>query len=631
MSSIESSEKTKKLKEVLLRKLDTVKWELNKIKTNINNNISEERESLKKGHQKYISSYNKKYSTLIKDKKDNNNKSVQCFEYWKIMNEAKDIESFTVNLYDIAIHSLENYSMFLLNQIPYFKKTATNFMINESPKLGYNHIFSKLTKNQVDKLHEKIYSKKILYFLNCNYSVNTYIDPEKLDITDKALLDSISFYKLNKLEIKKTDQNLKEFFDEDSFFDNKRAKLNELLFNSCNLKDVELHYIPYNVKHLFFMNSIIPYTCFNNTRFNDLVTLNLDNNDIDTNNFEAIFLMLFQNKKVCNNLKVLSASNNNISRIVKDEDLENIKNKLESLETFNLSFNNIYQVNLKLFELIPNIKVFDLSNNSINREILCRNLVKICPGFMILINNIGIMKDSFNKLYIKYYCEKISSGKYPIKSINTDSLFYKRNFSEIFKINFTNIQKKQNITEINLTSSYIDNNSVMKIFNSCIKSNNNITKINLSRNPITHEFYGLITKYSLSVLLEKLVELDLSFTKIDLVKESKVKDSLFIPFVNNFKYIYWLNISGTPLEEKFNEYIKLNVNRYYQKEKKMKLSNIEGMNLQIKEILEQHLQIKNNFHFVMIATKHDKYYKKTEIILPFFAEHFDIIKIQRKQ
>ena len=101
--------------------------------------------------------------------------------------------------------------------------------------------------------------------------------------------------------------------------------------------------------------------------------------------------------------------------------------------------------------------------------------------------------------------------------------------------------------------------------------------------------------------------------------------------MNNFKYIHWLNISGTPLEEKFNEYIKLNVNRYYQKEKKMKLSNIEGMNLQIKEILEQHLQIKNNFHFVMIATKHDKYYKKTETILPFFAEHFDIIKIQRKQ
>ena len=58
-----------------------------------------------------------------------------------------------------------------------------------------------------------------------------------------------------------------------------------------------------------------------------------------------------------------------------------------------------------------------------------------------------------------------------------------------------------------------------------------------------------------------------------------------------------------------------------------KNTNFDELSLQINEIIEKHLNIKENFHFVMNSTLRDDYFKKFDTILPFFAKHFDITRI----
>ena len=56
-----------------------------------------------------------------------------------------------------------------------------------------------------------------------------------------------------------------------------------------------------------------------------------------------------------------------------------------------------------------------------------------------------------------------------------------------------------------------------------------------------------------------------------------------------------LLLKGTPFESKFNEYIKKEVNIYYEKERHMKVTQITGELLEIKDIIEKrYLEINPN-------------------------------------
>jgi hypothetical protein len=400
------------------------------------------------------------------------------------------------------------------------------------------------------------------------------------------------------------------------------------LINNCDLRKSDLSLVPYNIKDLIIVQSKISYKSLEKKQFNNLVSLILDNNNLDSDNFSNIFAFLFKNDNVCNNLKLISAKNNSISRIIQDTDLEKITNKLNSLEIFNLSNNNIYNINITIFDLMPNLKIMDLSDNSLNRDIICKNLINRFHGLIILNNNIGVMNRAMNQVYLKYYIDKLNSNEYPLYSINTENIFYKRNCDNILKINFSILRKNYNIKEINLSSSFINNINMIKILNDCIGFNNNITKMNLSHNLLTHDFLALSIKNSFDTILDKLVELDLSFNPIDFIKTNKIKENIFLIFLNSFNQLDLLNIKETPLEGRFNNYIKINVNRFYEIQRKLKKKTvIDELNLQISDIIEKHLNIKENFHFVMNATIRDDYFKKLDTILPFFAKHFDITRI----
>ena len=182
--------------------------------------------------------------------------------------------------------------------------------------------------------------------------------------------------------------------------DDKKFKQRDLAFQNCELKTIHISDIPYYISNLIIFNSGINSSIFlppttthsfvESNQLQYLISLILDNCKLDTDNFENIFTILLKKE---NNLKKLSARNNNISRIIKKEELGKINNKLNSLEILNLSNNYICDFNKNIFDLVPNLKILDLSNNSISQEYKCIELIKNFKGIVLLLRNIGIMKE----------------------------------------------------------------------------------------------------------------------------------------------------------------------------------------------------------------------------------------------
>ena len=624
---LEENDNSNELKLKLQQKLEKVKSKLNQLNKDLCTNIESQRKKISLGYDSYIKNLKNESHTYIKDKeKTIKNKDILSYEYSKFINDIKELEKFNNNLSDIIITSLDNYNNFLLDKLPYYKESASHFMINNSKKLSNNNIFSKINKNQMNKIINKIENKSIVYLINGKYPLNINFSPSNNTIEDKALLESIAQYGYNHIELNYLkDEDFKLIFNKDNCYERNKTKQQELIAQNCTLKKIDISSIPYDLINLKIINSKIYSSVFDKIQFNNLISLTLDNCNLDSDHFENIFKSLLRkdNGNFSNSLKKLSANNNQISRIIKNEEIKRLNNKFTSLEILNLSNNYISDVNNNILEYIPNIKILDLSNNSLVQEYKCKELIKNCKGFVILIRNIGIMKDPLHKSYRDYYINNLEKNNNSIYSINFECLFYKRNYDNILNINCTNLKKNTNILEINFSSCNIDDNSMVTLLHNCIPVNNNIHKINLSFNLLTENIFDLLIKDNIDILLNKLVELDLSFNPINFKDNKKyvsdnAKRNHFIIFLSHLPNLETFSMKTTPFEEAINDYLKKEVNIYYEKEKKHNvITKIEGKYLEIKDIIyKNHLNINNNFCLSINYLLSAKYTKRVKLMQP---------------
>ena len=617
---------SEELKSKLKEKLENVKKKLTNLKSDLTNNLEVKNSKISIDYSSFIHKLKEKSKEYIekKEKKLVNKEILSC-EYFKFIQKLKELENFNKNLSDIIINSLENYNNFLLDKLPYYKESATKYMINQSEKLSNNNIFSKLNQKRVNKIIKDIRDKSIIYLINEKYPLTLNLMPSDNFLEGKSFLDSITQTKNNKIELNFfNDEEFKLNFNKDNINEHNKITQNEFFFQNCEFKDIDLSAIPYDLNNLKITNSKISYAIFNNIQFNNLISLILDNNNLDSDNFENILKnLLKRNSESCNNLKILSAKNNYISRIIKNDEFKRIKNKFTNLEIFNLSNNSICDVNKKLLELIPNIKIFDLSNNCITQEYKCKFLINNCKGMVILIRNIGIMKEPLNNIFRDYYIKKLTKNNYPIYSINFECLFYKRNCENISNINLSNFKNNTNILEINLSSCNIDDQTVINFIKNCSALNNNISKINVSNNLLSENFLDLLLKNNINILLNNLKEFDLSFNSINFVgnneykgENSEISKNPFYIFLNGFKSLKLLIMKGTPFESKFNEYLKREVNIYYEKEKLKKIvTPMTGELLEIKDIIGKRcLEINPDFYLKINYLLSAKYLKRVKIM-----------------
>jgi hypothetical protein len=486
-------ESLENLKLRLQEKLKKVKSGLKSLNLKLSEKLKSQSEEIKTKHSNYIADLKNKSISYIQSKdKKIKNKEVINHVYFEAIRKVKRIERFEKNMSDIILDSLKNYNNLITNKLPYYKNSSHQFLKNHEDKLCNNNIYSKLTKKQIDKIYHNLEGKNLIYFINGKYPVDLKILITENCIENSLILSSTKMNKLNSAEIDKlTDNSFNDFFE--NVREEKKKMINDIIIKNSELKSSEMFKIPLLYQNLKIIDSKIYSSIFNNMSFKNLVKFNLDNVQIDSFNFDNIFknVLLGENK----NLKEFSVKNNYISRIVLDDELVSKANILVSLEVFNLANNNIYTVDKRILDLMPNLKVLDLTNNSLLHETNCKELIKNCKGIVLLLKNIVILKDSMYNFYMDYYKKFFSkkfNSKFPLDYINFDSFFYKRNNMNIEKFDYSSTKSIENIKELNLSSCSLDNKNVINILSNCVSIKNNLAKINISYNLLNEELLVLL-------------------------------------------------------------------------------------------------------------------------------------------
>ena len=625
-NEINEKERTNQLKIQLQQKLKNVKSILGKLKSQLSTNLSKQNENIKKSNKSFVEKFKNKYNVCLKNNielKANENQSEMYLniQNMKLMKKLKDIETFNKNLSDTIIYSMENYNFFLLDKLPYYKESSSYFLFNHEEKLSNANVFSKLSQKQINEIYEKIKNKNLCHFINGKHlrEINICFPTDNF-IKDKFLLDSNSFYK-KKVELDNlNDEQFKEFFNKDYNVKSNYKRNNEqIIFKKCELRKIDISLIPINIKHLSFYKSILSYSIFKRVQFTNLISLNLDNNKLDSENFEKILKILLCNgNQMSQYLKELSAKNNGITRIIKLQNLKKIKNKFDSLEILNLANNSISEFHVKLLNLFPNIKLIDLSNNILNHQYKCQELLDNCKGIVLLAKNISVMQNPMNKNYLDYFLTKINEkDSYQFSSFNLDSLLYKRNVNDFIKKDISNIKYNMKITELNFSSCNLNDENAMKLIKNCSNINSNITKINLSLNLITENIFNLLVNEDIYILLNKLSELDLSYNQIKFIQLGnfnhnwKIYENPLTKFIYYFPTLELLILKGTPIEEKFNEYIKKEVIIYMELVKKNIKGTLEKDLFEYRDIFEKkYFKINPKFHLKINDLITNKYIKR---------------------
>lgn len=631
-------ETLEELKLKLKKKLSSVKSELKTLNSKLSNNIATQSSKIKKEYLNYITDIKNKSITYveIKSKKIKDKEFISSV-YFEVMRKIKRYEKFEKNLSDIILDSLSNYNNFINYKLPFYKNATHQFLMNNEDKLCNNNIYSKLTRKQLDKVYQYLKSKNLINYINCKNPVDIKMNAFDNCLENCIVLSSNKLNQINSLEIDKLND---ESFS--NIFKNVRRdndiRVNELILKNCELKGVEIAEIPFGFRILKIFDSKIFSSIFNNMSFENLIKINLDNTQMDSNNFERIFksLLKIENK----NLKEISAKKNYISRICLDNEYENKSNVLVSLEILNLSSNSIYKFDKRILDLLPNLKILDLSNNTLLHQNNCKELIKNCKGIVLLLKNIVISKDSMYNYYTKYYKNCLAqnnNNKLSIDYINFDSLFYKRNRNNIDILNFDFSQTKniENMSNLNISSCSLDDNQVINIFPRCLSIKNNISELNISYNLLTEKIFDLLIEDKINVLLKNLKKLDLSNNSIHFKLQNKSGSPMtnqFVMFLTNYSQLEFLYLKTTPFEESINEYIKNEVNMFMAEEKKKEKKKTE-VDIKVKEdqlnvyneikeiVVNKCLQINDKFHFYINDLITLKYIKRVKQAIPLLNQN----------
>lgn len=631
-------ETLEELKLKLKKKLSSVKSELKTLNSKLSNNIATQSSKIKKEYLNYITDIKNKSITYveIKSKKIKDKEFISSV-YFEVMRKIKRYEKFEKNLSDIILDSLSNYNNFINYKLPFYKNATHQFLMNNEDKLCNNNIYSKLTRKQLDKVYQYLKSKNLINYINCKNPVDIKMNAFDNCLENCIVLSSNKLNQINSLEIDKLND---ESFS--NIFKNVRRdndiRVNELILKNCELKGVEIAEIPFGFRILNIFDSKIFSSIFNNMSFENLIKINLDNTQMDSNNFERIFksLLKIENK----NLKEISAKKNYISRICLDNEYENKSNVLVSLEILNLSGNSIYKFDKRILDLLPNLKILDLSNNTLLHQNNCKELIKNCKGIVLLLKNIVISKDSMYNYYTKYYKNCLSqnnNNKLSIDYINFDSLFYNRNRNniDILSFDFSQTKNIENMSNFNISSCSLDDNQVINIFPRCLSIKNNISELNISYNLLTEKIFDLLIEDKINVLLKNLKKLDLSNNSIHFKLQNMTGSPMtnqFVMFLTNYSQLEFLYLKTTPFEESINEYIKNEVNMFMAEEKKKENKKTEvdikvkkdQLNVynEIKEIVvNKCLQINDKFHFYINDLITLKYIKRVKQAIPLLNQN----------
>ena len=468
-------------------------------------------------------------------------------------------------------------------------------------------------------------------------------------------LESPTFEKIEKIIVKEVGSTmLEEIFlpnnNDDNDEENKENKndninkqFNDVIIKNCNLENVNLAQIFPNVNKFKLKKCTISFDSKEFFNFNKIKELYLENIGLVNESFNSIFSDLKNNIEFINNIKIFSIKNNNISILnlnfeeVKEEAKENEDNnnesesskKYNSLEFLNLSDNKISKLSSTIFDLLPAIKVIDITNNNISfyskyKPLLDSSKEKKC--LVLLAKNPGVIKEKNKEEYCNYLNEILPtvSLEYPMKILNLEGLFCGTTYPLLFTV-FSNLNL--NVISLNLSYNHLNDEDFIKLIensNSSTSVFTGVKKLILCSNYITEKGLNTLIEGGYNKKLPSVVKLDLSGNPIKLNDFNKFKQ-----FIEGFPCIKTLLLRNTPFEKNYNNYLRVRVVRKLEENQKKELSNMSDLDLKFDEFIEKehYLREKTKLTLKLMNTNG---YKCISLVRKYFPYLLDNIKIETK-
>ena len=579
-----NDEFTSKIKEMKTKFLNSKNNFLQKL----NNFISD----LNTNYDKYISDIDKNSNDIINDN-TNTNKEKNSKQYLiKLENIFQTIEDLQNNI-------MEN------------NNNLNKFLSGEETK-----------KDKKSKNNEKVLK------INCGDDIRECERRLEGDKLEKIIIKELSSNILEEIFLPDKNEDDEENKDKKNVNENKQY--NDVIIKKCNLENVNISQLFPNINKFKLKKCKISFNSKGLFNFNTINELYLESIGLVNESFNTILYDLKRNLNFINNIKIFSIKNNNISIFNLDFEENNSEKKYNKLQFLNLSNNKISKINKNIFELLPSIKVIDITDNNISFNSRYKSLLETSKEkncILLLGKNPGVIKEKNRDEYCTYLkdCLPLLTNEHQIKNINLEGLFCGKTYQYLPLINLSNINIQLNT--LNLSYNNLNDQDFIKLIDNNNKSSSlfsNLKKLILCSNYITEAGLENLINSGYATTFSGLKKLNLSGNPI------KFNDlNMFKKFVEAFPKMKNLLIKHTPMEKDFNHYLKIRVQRKMEEKQKEELSNMSDMDLQFEEFIakEHYLREKTKLTVKLMNTNGHKCLSLVRKYFPYLLEN---VKIETK-
>lgn len=490
-----------------------------------NNNLFEQLDDILQIHEYIFSALEDHFNLLL-----------SFLEQSNLINQKKPIEHF---IYKNSSDILNSWIMnkFDFNQID-LSKIISNIQFSDL-FAGY---FSKMKNNEYSSIS-----------LEKNSNSNL---PLEIELMNKNIsqIKKIKFIGLNNDDIININKNIHKI-KKDKKYIHQARKVRSLSIINCEFKtdnktDNQIKISFPSLNSFKMKNSLINTSylfAYIITDSNTLIKLHLEKVGLTDNDLKIFFTLLSKKTSVQNTLKSLSFKGNLLTKITLDNFNMNDheENVFKNLQYLDFSKNNIYEFSEKIFRLLPELKVFDLTDNNISNRILFDFIHegrKIFKFFSLLSNNIFIHNNQTNNhQYIKYVNDNLSKFQHEIKKISFCLLFNQYNMPYFANLKISPAIKIT-LRKLDLSFCGINNENLWKFF-----KNNfgllNLEILNLSNNCLSDKFFSLCNGAKDDFIFEKIKVIDLSFNDISMKEIEHLKS--LENFVDNHHELKKIKMQNT--------------------------------------------------------------------------------------
>ena len=276
--------------------------------------------------------------------------------------------------------------------------------------------------------------------------------------------------------------------------------------------------------------------------------------------------------------------------------------------------------------IFQNIKVLDITNNSISSPLVIKNLLDVVKEKVLIFaaKNPGAMKNSrIKSYYSRYLFEKlkmIDNNDYNINFLNFESLFSPKDIDQVRSLDLNKFNGS--LVELNLSYNYINDDCLVTILknNAKLKS---IKKLNLSSNELTHKIFENFEEHKLYKCFENLKMFDLSCNPIHFEKADIYKN-----FILSFPNLESLILKNTLVGEDINNFLKHKVIVYTMKKKGQNIGKIEDKILEMEKLFDKDRFLKYNTKVYLTISYiiKDKYLTAAKNFMPYLLERIILEK-----